>query len=76
MGIEMVDYAMEAGVGKLSLTGASAVLRLKTGFAFSHLQIATQEYQAAYFLLLSLGFACVEPVLDRIFIPARRTRSR
>ena len=48
MGIEMVDYAMEAGAGKLSLTGASTVLRLKTGFAFSHLQIATHSAQNAY----------------------------
>jgi hypothetical protein len=48
MGIEMVDYTMEAEAGKLSLTGGSAVLRLKTGFGFSHLQIATRSARNAY----------------------------
>jgi len=34
------------------------------------------EYQATYFLPLSLGFACVEPVRDCILVPARRATSR
>ena len=33
------------------------------------------EYEATCFLSLSLGFACVEPVRDRILFPARRSGS-
>src|SRR6516165_11891994 len=38
-------------------------------------QVTRMEYQATYFLPLSLGFACVESVSNCTLISARRTRS-